>query len=265
MTYFPQLSTGALSQYPIKKRQSYRTIVNQLEDGSRIALADLNAGSIWWEMFYEGLSDSESEALLGFFASTEGRLGSFTFFDPVSNLAGWSETLDADVWQKNSLLSLVPAVPDPLGTARGWTLTNTGSGTLSFGQELSIPGATTCCCSFYARSTDAQMLSLARTSASSRSSVPVSTGPDWRRFELSGNLPDSGDTSLFQVSLSAGATFDVFGFQVDAQPGASQYVQTAGEGGVYTSTRFDMDELTITRTGPNQNSCTLQLITHVNG
>jgi hypothetical protein len=265
MTYYPQLSTGALSQYPIKKRVSHRTIVNELEDGSRVALADANAASIRWEMAYEGLSDAEGDTLLGFFADLEGRLGSFTFFDPVGNLAGWSETLSAAAWQKNGLLSVAPAVGDPLGSTRASTVTNTGSGDLTFGQELSIPGATTCCWSFYARCNAAQAIALTRTSGSASASVGGTAGPDWRRFELSSNLVGSGTTSVFELTLHAGAALDLFGFQVDAQPAASQYVQTLAGGGVYIAARFDMDEITIISAGPNQNSCTLQLITHVNG
>jgi hypothetical protein len=265
VTYFPQLSTGALSQYPIKKRISHRTIVNQLEDGTRVALVDANAASIRWEMSYEGLSDEEGDALLAFFATVEGRLGSFTFFDPVSNLVGWSETLSAAAWQRNGLLTITSSVSDPLGTTRASTVVNTGAGTLTFGQELSIPGATTCCWSFYARSGAAEAISLTRTSGSMSASVVGTAGPDWRRFELSSSLPSGDTTSIFELSLNAGVELDLFGFQVDAQPAASQYVQTSAAGGVYTAARFDMDEITITGTGPNQSSCTLQLITRVNG
>lgn len=265
MPYFPQLFTGALSQYPITRRLSYRTITNELEDGSRVVLADTNAALIHWEMTYDGLSDEESDILIAFFASVEGRLTSFTFWDPVDNLLGWSETLSAAAWQSSSLLALTTPVSDPLGTQRATNVTNNGSGSLGIGQTIEIPGAVVCCWSFYARSNSLQEVTLTRTSGSASSTCVRTAGPNWRRFELSSSLPAGGDASIFQVVLSAGASLDFFGFQLDAQPAASQYVQTAAVGGVYPATRFDMDEITVTRTGPNQNSCVLRLVTRVNG
>ena len=39
MLYFPQLSTGAVGQYPIQKRRLTRTVVNEAFDGARFKLA----------------------------------------------------------------------------------------------------------------------------------------------------------------------------------------------------------------------------------
>jgi len=46
MACFPQLLTGASSQYPIQKRSSCRTIRNQCLDGREVKLSDDGASSI---------------------------------------------------------------------------------------------------------------------------------------------------------------------------------------------------------------------------
>ena len=40
MLAYPQLTSGALTQYPMQKRRRPRTILNALADGSAIKLAD---------------------------------------------------------------------------------------------------------------------------------------------------------------------------------------------------------------------------------
>jgi hypothetical protein len=52
----------------------------------------------------------------------------------------------------------------------------------------------------------------------------------------------------------------VFGMQVEAQPAASLYKQTAETGGVYPNARFRDDVMTITTIGPNRHSCEMNII-----
>jgi hypothetical protein len=40
MAIYPQLGSGALSQYPVQKTRRVRTVVNRAADGSIIKLAD---------------------------------------------------------------------------------------------------------------------------------------------------------------------------------------------------------------------------------
>src|SRR6476646_7257845 len=99
MRCFPQLLTGASSQYPIRKRSNLRTIRNQCLDGREIKLADTAASSIDWQITFQELIDDEMASLRDFFVSTEGSLGTFTFLDPTDNLLAWSEKFDEPVWQ----------------------------------------------------------------------------------------------------------------------------------------------------------------------
>jgi hypothetical protein len=62
MLVYPQLSTGALVQYPVTKRRRLRTIRNRALDGSAIKCADPLAEITEWELHYEGLSDAEAAA-----------------------------------------------------------------------------------------------------------------------------------------------------------------------------------------------------------
>ena len=127
MATYPQLGSGALSQFPVQKNRRARTVVNQAADGRTIKLADPAAKVTEWVLTYAELSDEEATALLGFFAATEGTLNGFTFLDPVGNLLAWSEQLDEAVWQKDPLLTLISGVADPRGGTQAWRL-NYGGG-----------------------------------------------------------------------------------------------------------------------------------------
>src|SRR5690242_7336657 len=115
MSCFPQLLTGASSQYPIRKRSVCRTVRNQCMDGREIKLADAAGSSIEWMLTFQELIDEEIAALRDFFLSMEGSLNSFLFLDPTDNLLTWSEAFDQDAWQKDPLLELSGGRSDPSG------------------------------------------------------------------------------------------------------------------------------------------------------
>ena len=98
MLVFPQLETGALSQFPIRKQRRKRTVVNTAPDGRSIKLADPNGEVTEWQLSYSDLSDRETSALEEFFKTAEGSLNGFTFLDPTANLLAWSDKLDGTAW-----------------------------------------------------------------------------------------------------------------------------------------------------------------------
>jgi len=59
--------------------------------------------------------------------------------------------------------------------------------------------------------------------------------------------------------VPAGGSADVFGMQVEPQAGASLYKATT-IGGVYQNARFRDDVLSITTTGVNCNSATVNIL-----
>src|SRR3954468_15135877 len=106
MLVYPQLESGALSQFPVVKTRRTRTVINRASDGSTIRLADPAGEITEWLLVYKDLSDDEAGALRGFFDAAEGTLQGFTFLDPAGNLLAWSERLDDDVWQRDPLLTV---------------------------------------------------------------------------------------------------------------------------------------------------------------
>jgi hypothetical protein len=68
------------------------------------------------------------------------------------------------------------------------------------------------------------------------------------------------DSVVFGARLEAGALVDLFGMQVEAQPGVSDYKKTGGSGGVYTEARFAEDELTLTAKGTDIFDAVIRLV-----
>ena len=152
MLVYPQLATGALSQFPVQKRRRLRTVVNTSLDGRAIKLADPGAETTEWQLAYAGLTDDEIAALQQFFAASEGTLNSFTFLDPTANLFAWSDQLDNAAWAAGPFLSVVGGIADPAGGMTAWRLTNSGAGAQNISQTLSAPAGYVYCFSVFARS-----------------------------------------------------------------------------------------------------------------
>ena len=64
----------------------------------------------------------------------------------------------------------------------------------------------------------------------------------------------------FGLSLAPGATVEIFGLQVEAQPGASNYKATAARGAVYPGARFDDDSLMLTTVAARQHATTIRIV-----
>ena len=54
--FFPQLSTGALAQYPVKRTKSVQTVSTQAEDGSVLTYFDAKGSILTWQLEYAGIS-----------------------------------------------------------------------------------------------------------------------------------------------------------------------------------------------------------------
>ena len=53
------------------------------------------------------------------------------------------------------------------------------------------------------------------------------------------DLGGSSESVTFGAVLAAGGSADLFGMQVEAQPGVSTYQKTGARGGVHSRARFD--------------------------
>jgi hypothetical protein len=260
MLYYPQLTTGSIAQFPVSRSVNMRTVANQLPSGFTIRMADTGAQKVQWRLVYSDLTDGERSALESLFEASEGQLNTFTFLDPTDNLLMWSEDWTQAVWTPDALLQVAGGVADPLGGSAAMQLTNAAQTTQQIVQNISGPSWYVYCYSVYVRSDAPATIQLVVTTMGQVSLTAVNTNASWTRVTASGSLTVEQDGVGFGVQLPAGVQVDAFGAQVEAQPGAGLYKQTIDLGGVYSSTRFSSDLLSVTATAPNQHACQIGLI-----
>jgi len=258
MLVYPQLGTGALSQFPIRKQRHTRTVINLAADGRTIRLADPAGATTTWQLEYAELTDSEAGAIEAFFTAVEGTLNGFTFLDPAGNLLAWSGQLDQAAWARGPMLSLAGGEADPADGALAWRLANTGAGPQTITQTLASPGDYVYCFSVFARAQ--ANTSVTALLGQGRKTQSVTAG--WNRIAFTGTGAAGAESVEFGLEVPAGATVDVYGPQAEPQAGASVY-RASTLGGVYPDARLRDDELAITSTGVNRHSCTVNII-HVN-
>jgi hypothetical protein len=258
MLVYPQLATGAMSQFPFRKQHRKRTVVNSAADGTSIKLADPNGEITQWQLAYADLSDAELDGLEQFFAAAEGTLNGFVFLDPAANLLAWSGKLDEDVWTLGPLLSATAGISDPNGGTESWRLTNGGTGAQGIIQTLEAPAGYLYCLSAYVRS--AQAVTATMLIGSGRADRAVTS--QWTRLVFAFSGDPAASSISFGLEVPPASNLDVYGLQVEPQSAASAYKATA-TGGVYQDARLADDVLAITTTGVNRHSCTVNII-HAN-
>jgi hypothetical protein len=263
MRWFPQLSTGALSQYPVRKTRRTRTALTAGQNGDTVKLTDPDAEAIEWELRLTGLTDHEWASIESLFDDCEGGLKTFGFLDPFDNLLAYSEDLEAAVWRKDALLQIQPGMPDPTGGASATKLLNAGQTPQGLSQTLEVPANLNYCFSAYVRSGATTGIRLEQRSPTRGLARDVTISPSWSRVRLSGNLHVDEQGVMFSIIVPAGGAVEVYGLQVEAQPAASEYRKTAGRGGVYPKARFADDELRLTSTGPDCHETVLRITTPV--
>jgi hypothetical protein len=254
MLVYPQLGTGALSQFPVQKRRRLRTVMNAAADGSFVKLADPNGEYAQWSLTYAQLSDAEISLLEQFFTAAEGTLNGFTFLDPTANLLAWSDSLVNAVWVSAPDLSVTSGVGDPAGGTNGWHANNTGGGAQSIVQTISAPAGYLYCFSAYVRSASPSNVTILL--GGQRASCAVTTG--WTRIAFAAAGDPTADSMNFGLEFPAGSAVDVYGMQAEPQAAASGY-KASTTGGVYESARLGDDVLTTTATGVNLHSCTVNI------
>jgi hypothetical protein len=265
MDYFPQLSSGALGQYPITRRRIARTVVNECPDGTQIRLSDPQACLHQWELKLSSITTEEWQAIAALFTNTEGGLTEFVFLDPTDNLLRWSEDLTAGAWSKDAAVTLTATANDPLGTQCATRLANTGQASQRIQQLAAVPAQFQYCFSVYARNATTAEATLFQSAGANSIRTTFALGPQWGRLVLPCKQSSTEEAVSFGIQLDAGAEVDVFGFQVEAQPGASAYKKTTDQSGVYPNARFQDDWLYTTTTGVEQHACVLRIVTHVGG
>jgi hypothetical protein len=257
MIHLPYLSNGCACQYPIVKTREFRTIANELADGSEVKLGGEAGERVTWELEYRGLTGAERQRLEEFFSDREGALTTFPFLDPTDNLVAFSEDFTDGAWMKGPGLVLTDGGPGPLAGSLGTRISNSAPTPQRLEQVLRAPGDGTYCFSLYARGPGAATLSLRRNGAEVSRTFEIEG--EWRRISLTADPETEGEQVTAGVAVEAGAAIEVCGAQVECQAGESDYKRTRSKTGVYPHARFAQDEFVSSADGADQYSVTLRV------
>ncbi|MBV8864867.1 MAG: hypothetical protein JO210_05645 [Acidobacteriaceae bacterium] len=249
--FFPQLSSGAIAQYPIRKKAIGRTIRNLLPDGSLVLYPDTDAKRFVWQLGYSALSSEDLKALSGHFTACQGRLQAFTFIDPTDNMLSNSANLLGASWSFPSTVSLTGNIADPSGSQGAFSATNNGQESQEISQILAVPAGYQYCFSIYVLSGESATLNLIRRGPVSQQTRVLPVGPQWTRVVSSGQLSDTGAPLTVAISLEAGQQISLYGPQLEPQIAPSRYRPTLQVGGVYANAYWAIDELPISAEAPN--------------
>jgi hypothetical protein len=257
--FFPQLSTGAMVQFPVRKSVRRRSIRNLVLDGSLLKKFDENANTTHWDLKYAGLTDTERTTVETLYRDCEGRLQSFMFLDPTDNLLRWSEDLSQSVWQKDPLLVATGGIADPFGGTRASRLENQAPAPQTLSQVLPVPSGLIYSFSLMIRSDPATQVRLIVSTATASESVVCSAVSAWQLCSIPASLAAGAESITFSVEVPGTHSIEIYALQVEAQPNPSQYKKTTLLGGVYLTTFFSDDRLQVTTTGPNENALDIKL------
>jgi hypothetical protein len=258
--FYPQLSSGALAQYPIRKVRMVRTIKNVLPDGSMVLFPDPDGAQLVWQLAYTELSDVDVQALEAHFAACVGPFHAFTFIDPTDNMLASSSDLTASPWVAPASVHVIGGAADPEGGTGAFTVTNTGQTYQGITQALQVPSGYQYCFSVYAMSANPSAITIVSQGASANNQTGVATGPSWSRVASGGKLNDTGVGLTIGINLAPGEQVQLYGPQLEAQVVASRYRPT-GPGGVYANAHWGTDQLVITAEAPSLSSATFTIET----
>jgi hypothetical protein len=257
--YYPQLTSGALAQYPIKKTRLFRTIKNVLPDGSMFLLSDPGYSYLLWNLSYSGLSGSDMQALQDHFAACKGPLEGFTFIDPTDNMLPWSSDLSNSVWQSSPLIKIQANTTDPFGGSGAFTITNNGQANQEIFQTINVPAGYQYCFSVYLASVQAATATLVRSGTTSTQSTNLNVSQTWQRCVSSGQLGDLGQVFTVGLTLLPGQQLLVYGPQLEPQLSPSPYRPTAQRSGIYPNSHWSAEQLAIAATAPDLFSTTFTI------
>ena len=259
MDVFPQLSSGAVSQFPFSVDTGYRTLVNRTPDGSEIYATDVDFHVRRWQLNLNQLSDQEWQSILDLHQKVEGRLHTFLFLEPGGNLLSWSEAFADPVWVMDPGITVTGDQTDPFGGTGAGRVTNSGAqGSLL--QVLNVPASFRHVGSIWARTAASGAALQVSDTASQTVAATFDNSNQWKRYSVGYNLTSALDSVDFKVVVPASSTVDVYGPQLEAQPAPSKYKKTLQQAGVYPNARFEDDVLADRATGVNRHSGVIRIL-----
>jgi hypothetical protein len=248
---FPQLTSGAFAQYPIRKVTKIRTIKNIMADGSMLVAADQGAGQISWTLSYIELSTQDVTALQSHFEGCQGPLRAFTFLDPTENLLLSSADLNGASWLIPDNMTVEPGFLDPRAGADAFRVTNAASAPQAISQMLAAPASYQYCLSVYAMSSNSDQCALIRSSNTDQQAQTLPVNSQWSRLSSAGKLNDTGSGLSVAISLAAGQSIVLFGPQMEPQFAPSRFRPTFSAAGLYLNAHWAVSELVFRADAPS--------------
>jgi membrane protease subunit (stomatin/prohibitin family) len=129
-------------------------------------------------------------------------------------------------------------------------------------QSLSIPGNFEYYLSVWARTAGTSSVTLTASTTGASQAVTFPLAAQWQRVGMLVGLGQATSSVTFAAQLAPGASVDLFGMQVDAQPAPASYRQTGVAGGVYASARFSSDQMMVTAQGTDVYDITVRIMTN---
>jgi hypothetical protein len=243
MIYFPQLT-----QFPIQKKRSQRTLVNEASDGTQFKSRDALPSVMEWQTPLKGLSSAERDAVVNTWLACHGPAGSFVYIDATENLLLWSEDFTKAAWSKG---------PDILPSGR--SLVNTGQVRERIMQTLDVPAWFDYCLSFLVRGESPSACNALRVAGAEEMIVPFDLRPGWSRVILTSKSSSQAEQASFGVELQPGAAVEIAEMQLQAQIGNSIYKKTTTRNGIYRTARFASDQLVVLEEGEDDASVTVRI------
>lgn len=241
---YPQLSSGALAQYQVRRYR--RTGVSRLETASGlVAGAPSEAQWLEWRFAYRGLTGAEARALGDLFEACRGRLESFHFLDPMANLLRGSEDLAGADWERDSGVVLTAGAVDAEVRGRVYALSNGGGAVAGIRQSLPVDRGYAYALSCFARAAAGAAVTLSAGGAGPAVAMAEVVGAAWRRLWLPVRLEEAGLGLVCEVRVGSGVSVELCGVQLEAQPTPGGYKHSATGGALFNSARFGMDELAV--------------------
>lgn len=264
MLFFPQLSTGTTALYPLRRQRRRRTVINRMADGRDVRFSDPDYASSAWELEVTGASRTEWNAIETLFESTAGRARTFTLLEPAGNLLLQSEALGAPEWNPSALVTVTTGIADPFQGAGAVRVLNVAPTSGEISQPLTVPGNFQYAFSVWAKAASASSLGLFASGAGGAIQRSYVLTSGWKRIVLPVALDLAVEMLTFGVQLVPGDSVDLFGMQVDAQPGVGGYQKTSARGGVHSNARFYDDALTVRARGTDVYDSVIRIVSRGN-
>lgn len=275
MPYFPQINAnGIVTQRPYKVSHEFNTLAVDMPSGPRLkygfrgtGLTNFPTGALGrFDLNYPSITDTEVATLKSFFTQMEGKLNEFIFLDPGGNLVPNSENFADASWSLVGL-GVTPGVSDPFGGTLASTLSSTGANSMMYATVLPAGGASgfVLTLSLWARAAWAgQQLSIGFIDSGFGvigNRVWDLPQGRWQRISYTMTLATASYIRILVGGLGTwnNSPIDVFGVMCAPMPGPGGYAKSPANSGYRARCRFDTDEFSWRKIGPNQNTVTLPI------